>query len=252
MNNFFFDSSDYAVFKKAYRATRNEPVVINILSSDSSLKGSEDPNKVVKTERKNMSNRYQPNSPFGRFFGPRKPDSSPVDMKDFSSWKNKNYRKIEENLSSEEDENKPKFSLSEYLKNRNKNKYQNSDETTINTQKPVTQLSSSEPAYKKFFLDRYMNNIEQETKVKNEFEKDDDLLAPLGEDTERTVADSSQDEDFAYSTKFDVEDVVYDNNTIGDKYRLEIKELDAIKNRLDMIEKRNQEEQKPKEEEKPV
>lgn len=249
MNNFFYDSSDYGLFKKAFKTTRNEPVVINILSSDSSLKASEDPNKPVKSTRKTMSNRYQPNSPFGRFFGPRKPDTSPIDMKDFSSWKNKNYRKIEENLDKVDDEDKPKFSLADYLKSKNKNKFQSADTTTMSTQKPVTQLSASEPAYKKFFLDRYMNNIEQETKVKTEFEQNDDLLEPLGEDTQKTVADSSQDEDFTYINKFDVEEVVNDDDISGEKYKLEMKELDEIKKRLDMIEKRNKEAEKPKKEE---
>ena len=37
MNNFFLKERDFDLFKKALRSTKNEPVVINILSTDSSL-----------------------------------------------------------------------------------------------------------------------------------------------------------------------------------------------------------------------
>ena len=37
MNNFFSNNVDYNLFKKALRSTYNEPVVINIMSDDSSL-----------------------------------------------------------------------------------------------------------------------------------------------------------------------------------------------------------------------
>ena len=94
MNNFFFESGDYALFKKALRTTKNEPVVINILSTDSSLDENKSSSKVTPAPamRKNQSSKFEP-SPFGRFFGPRKPQPTHVDMKDFSSWRNKNYRK---------------------------------------------------------------------------------------------------------------------------------------------------------------
>ena len=37
MNNFFYNNFDYTLFKKAFKETKGEPVIINILSSDSSL-----------------------------------------------------------------------------------------------------------------------------------------------------------------------------------------------------------------------
>lgn len=249
MNNFFYDSSDYSVFKKAYRATRNEPVVINILSSDVSLKGDERPEKKEKVARKNMSNRFEPNSPFGKFFGPRKPNNNPVDMKDFSSWKNKNYRKIEENLNDRENDSQPKFSLSDYLKNRNKNKFYDDDQIKMETQKPITQITPSEPTYKKYFLDRYMNNLEEQSKAKSKFDQNDDLLEPLGQMSQNVVPDSSQDEDFEYRTKVDIEDIAFDEEDTGNQFKIELEELDRIKEKLDKIEKRNESQESEEKEE---
>ena len=96
MNNFFLNGSDMFLFKRAMRETKNEPVVINILSSDPSLK--KDVSKT-KTEvvRKTFSDKFEP-SPFGKFFGPRKTRTTPFDMSDFSSWKNKNYRDAEKSI----------------------------------------------------------------------------------------------------------------------------------------------------------
>ena len=68
MNNFFFDESDYSLFKKALRATEKEPVIINILSTDSSLQSKKDTAVESAAVRKNMSKKYEP-SPFGKFFG---------------------------------------------------------------------------------------------------------------------------------------------------------------------------------------
>ena len=96
MNNFFYSSSDYDLFKKALRTTKNEPVIINILSDDSSLNEAGEDAVAVNTQRKQMSSKFQA-SPFDKFFGPRKKRTDPLDMKDFSSWKNKNYRNARRN-----------------------------------------------------------------------------------------------------------------------------------------------------------
>ena len=55
MNNFFYSSSDYDLFKKAFRSTKNEPVIINILSDDSSLiEATEAGNTQANVQRKQM------------------------------------------------------------------------------------------------------------------------------------------------------------------------------------------------------
>lgn len=237
MNNFFYEDSEYSLFKKALRATRNEPVVINILSSDSSLKGNEqtDDKKSVE-QRKNMSNKFEPTSPFGKFFGPRKPRTAPVDMKDFSSWKNKNYRKVEETLNDKQ-ESAVKFNVADFMKERSgKEKYHSIDQIKSETQKPITQLSSSDSTYKKFYLDSYLNKLEQQSKTKNKFEENDDLLEPLGDRTQNVIPDSSQDENFLFSSKVDVEDLALEDDLYGEKYKIEQAELERVKSRLEKLE----------------
>ncbi len=236
MNNFFYDDSEFSLFKKALRSTRNEPVVINILSSDSSLKGNEQTDENKSMARKNMSNKFEPTTPFGKFFGPRKPRTAPVDMKDFSSWKNKNYRKVEESLNDRPD-SAVKFSIADFMKEKSgKEKYHGIDQIKSETQKPITQLASSDPTYKKFYLDSYLNKLEQQSKTKNKFEENDDLLEPLGDRTQNVVPDSSQDENFLYSSKVDVEDFALEDDLYGEKYKIEQSELERVKSRLEKLE----------------
>lgn len=237
MNNFFLDGSDMFLFKRAMRETKNEPVVINILSSDPSLK--KDVSKT-KTEvvRKTFSDKFEP-SPFGKFFGPRKTRTAPVDMSDFSSWKNKNYRDAEKSIgtSTETDEN---FSVSDYMaKNAASERYHELDQAKSELQKPINQLSSSDPQFKKYSLDSFMTKLEEQTKVKDKFEENDDILEPLGDLTAKITPDSSQDENFGFSSDFDIEKLAQED-TKGDKFRFDSSELDKIKTRLEKIEKENQ------------
>ena len=89
MENFFNDTMEFALFKKALKTTDKEPVLLNLSSTDSSLQKDKEPAKVVySSTRKNMSEKFAP-SPFGKFFGARQAKTA-VDMNDFSSWKNKN------------------------------------------------------------------------------------------------------------------------------------------------------------------
>ncbi len=235
MNNFFYDSSDYTLFKKALKKTGGEPVVINILSTDSSLVKKEN-GEEKKTERKNFSSRYEP-SPFGKFFGPKKQRTAPVDTNAFASWKNKNYRKAEESL-----DNNPvssvKFSLSDYMNEKfGKSKFNELDEAKTNLQKPINQLSSDDPQYKKFSLDSFMSKLEQQRKVEKELKENDDILEPLGGSEEKSIVpDSSQDEDFGYGNNTTIESVALGDNIAGDKFTFEKSELDKIKNRLIKIE----------------
>lgn len=235
MNNFFFDESDYSLFKKALKTTDNEPVVINILSTDSSLKSSEEKTAEVVSARKNMSKKYEP-SPFGKFFGPRKQQTTPVDMKDFSSWKNKNYRKTEKNLD-EQINSTVKFSMSDFMNDKSDSTFNELDQAKSDLQKPINQLSTSDPLYKRFSLDSYMNKLEEQTLTKDSFEKNDDILEPLGVDTEIIVPDSSQDENFGLGSNANIEKFAFDDNTSGDEFKFEQEELDKFRARLDKIEK---------------
>ena len=95
MDNFFSNALDFNFFKKALKITDGESIIINVSSTDSSLvsKPKYDSNPQNK-QRKSMSDKFEP-SPFGRFFGSQKRNTAPVDMNDFTSWKNKNYRRKE-------------------------------------------------------------------------------------------------------------------------------------------------------------
>ena len=234
MNNFFYNNFDYTLFKKAFKETKGEPVIINILSSDSSLTDKKKETKQV--ARKNYSNKFEP-SPFGKFFGPRRQQTSSVDMNNFSSWKNKNYRDIEKKIDKTE-KNPLKFSIADFMNERSKSmKYNELDQAKSEVQKPITQLSSSDPLYKRFSLDSYMHKLEEQTKVKSSFEQNDDILEPLGDLTEKVVPDSSQDENFSYASDVNVEGVAFDDNIGGEKYRIAQDELDKVKSRLEKMER---------------
>ena len=202
MNNFFSSSADYNLFKKALRSTSNEPVVINIMSDDSSLEKPEIEDKKVNVERKNMSSKYQA-SPFGKFFGPRKQRTDPVDMKDFSSWKNKNYRESERQVE-ESTEEKSSFSFSDYLKSRTRDAmYNEEDKIKSDLQKPIDKMSIYDKDYNRFSLDSYLNKLERQSKVDKDFKETEDLMDPF-ENAQEVVPTSDQDENFNYSTDVDV------------------------------------------------
>lgn len=239
MNNFFLDDADYGLFKKAFRSTKNEPVVINILSTDSSLEENKEKQapKAVPTPRKTQSSKYDP-SPFGKFFGPRKPQRTNVDMKDFSSWKNKNYRQAEKTIG--EEENRPsKFSMADFMRERfQDSRYHELDQAKSEAQKPIDELSTSDPQYKKFSLDSYMSKLEEQTKVKSEFEENDDILEPLGLDEAKIVPDSTQDENFGFGSDISAEKVAFDDHLDGgENYKFEAEELDKVKARLEKMER---------------
>ena len=235
MNNFFFDESDYSLFRKALKTTDNEPIVINILSTDSSLQSREDKTAEVTSARKNMSKKYEP-SPFGKFFGPRKQQAVSVDMKDFSSWKNKNYRKTEKSLDDRVN-SEVKFSLSDFMNDKSSGTFNELDQAKSDLQKPINQLSTSDPLYKRFSLDSYMNKLEEQTLTKDSFEENDDILEPLGADTQSVVPDSSQDENFGFGSNANIEKFAFDDNTSGDEFKFEQEELDKFRARLDKIER---------------
>lgn len=235
MNNFFYNGSEYSLFKKALRATKSEPVVINILSTDSSL--NDEKQESLQVERKSMSSKYEPSS-FGRFFGPRKSKTTPVDMSNFSSWKNKNYRKVEENLSKADSEETTTFSLSDYMnKTMGENKFSDVDQVKSDSQKAITELSTDDPQYKKFSLDSYLQKLEEQNNAKEKFEENDDLLEPLGDMTQDVVPDSSQDEDFMEKSKVDAESLAQDNDLGGDRFAFDKSDLDQVRNRLDKLER---------------
>lgn len=235
MNNFFFDESDYSLFRKALKTTDNEPIVINILSTDSSLQSREDKTAEVASARKNMSKKYEP-SPFGKFFGPRKQQSVSVDMKDFSSWKNKNYRKTEKSLD-DRTNSEVKFSVADFMNDKSSGTFNELDQAKSDLQKPINQLSTSDPLYKRFSLDSYMHKLEEQTLTKDSFEENDDILEPLGTDTQSVVPDSSQDENFGFGSNINIEKFAFDDNTSGDEFKFEQEELDKFRARLDKIER---------------
>lgn len=236
MNNFFLDASDYDLFKRALHETKNEPVVINIYSSDGSLQENENKDKAP-VQRKNMSNKFEP-SAFGKFFGPRKQRTAPVDMKDFSSWKNKNYRKTEQKLNQEEEAPKVKFSLADFMAEKARaGKYNELDQAKSDIQKPINQLSTEDPLYKRFSLDSYMHKLEEQSKVKNQFDENDDILEPLGESTAKIIPTSVQDENFGGSSTLDIESLAMDDPIKGDKFSFDRSELDIVKSRLEKIER---------------
>lgn len=238
MNNFFYSSSDYDLFKKALRSTKNEPVVINILSDDSSLDENGETIAHSNLQRKQMSSKFQASaSPFDKFFGPRKKRTDPLDMKDFSSWKNKNYRESEKQIN-EEPEETTKFSFSDYLNSRAKDKkYNDEDAIKSETQKSIEEMSSSDENYKKFSLDSYLNKLERQTKAKKDFEQTEDLVKDFVSDDSSFRASMDQDENFISSSNVDVEDVAFGGEIKGEKFAFDREELDIVKARLDKMER---------------
>ena len=236
MYNFFFKGADHSLFRRALKSTKNEPVVINILSTDSSLQEQVEIKEEAPVVRKNLSNKFQP-SPFGKFFGPRKQRTTPVDMGSFSSWKNKNFREIEQNMG-DSTEVSPKMSLADFMnKQAGDSKFNETDKLKLETQKPITQLDSDDPTYRKYSLDSYLHKLEEQAKVKDKFSTNDDLLEPLGGDMQNVVPDSSQDENFGLASTVDVEDVSFDENIKGESFAFETSELDKVRTRLDKLER---------------
>ena len=236
MNNFFYTNSDYDLFKKALRSTKNEPVVINILSSDSSLSENSENTDNVNGVRKQMSSKFQA-SPFDKFFGPRKKRTDPLDMKDFSSWRNKNFRESEKQID-ESPEEETKFSFSDYLNSRTKgDTFNNDDKIKSELQKPIDQLSSSDEDYKRFSLDSYLRKLEQESKVKKDFETTEDLIDSQDDLSMKPASD--QDENFAGNSDIDVEDVALGDGVSGEKFAFDREELDTVKARLEKMEREN-------------
>lgn len=236
MNNFFYSSSDYDLFKKALRSTKNEPVIINILSDDSSLNEGGDTAVQANAQRKQMSSKFQA-SPFDKFFGPRKKRTDPLDMKDFSSWRNKNYRESEKQINDTPEETS-KFSFSDYLNARTKDKkYNSEDELKSETQKPIEQMSSSDENYQKFSLDSYLNKLERQTKAKKDFAETDDLVKDFVSDDSVMNSDLNQDENFMASSDVNIEEFAMGGDIRGDKFSFDREELDIVKARLDKMER---------------
>lgn len=231
MNNFFYEESDFALFKKALKATGTEPVVINILSSDKSLKTDAQGPKPLPERRstpKSYNEKYQPNT-YDRMFGPRRRSNTPIDMNNFSGWRNKNFRKTEQDI--ETTSAQPKFSLSDYMNQRlGKNKFNGLDTAKNDKQKSIDKIGSDDPQYKKYYLDSYMSKLEQESNVKKKY--DEDILTPLDDNLQQIVPDSDQDEDFGYNDD-SVKKIVDDTNTRGEKYRIDPTEFDVIKKKID-------------------
>jgi len=234
MNNFFYNESDFSLFKKALKQTESEPVIINILSTDSSLKEA-NKHEEAPVVRKNLSSKFKPN-PFNKFFGPRKQRTTPVDMGNFSSWKNKNYREAEKKIGLAET-TETKFSLTDYLnKNASEKKFNDVDQLKSDNQKPINQLSAGDPMYKKYSLDSYLNKLEQQSKVNTEFEENSDILEPLVE-MQNVVPTSSQDEVFGHDSAVNVEDFSFDDVFAGEKFKFEAEELEKVRARLDKLER---------------
>ena len=241
MNNFFYKETDFSLFRKALKQAEDEPVIINILSTDPSLQENAK-REETPVARKNLSNKFQPN-PFSKFFGPRKQRTTPVDMGNFSSWKNKNYREAEQQIStSPETSARTTFSLADYMnQNTSEKKFNDVDQLKSETQKPITQLSSDDPTYKKYSLDSYLHKLEQQSQVKSEFEENSDILEPLVDmNMQEVVPTSGQDEVFGGESSVNVEDFSFDDGFAGERFSFEREELDKVRSRLDKLEREAQ------------
>ena len=236
MSNFFYDPSEYSLFKKAMKTTSGEPIIINLLSTDSSLIDEEQKDKPAPVVHKNFSSKFEA-SPFGKYFGPRRQRTTPVDMSDFSSWKNKNYRQTEKNLSEQQTQEK-KFSLADYMNKMSAGKKFNEvDQMANESQKPIDQLSADDPTYQKFSLDSFLHKFEQQKKVEDEFAKNNDLLQPFDDNMQNIVPDSSQDENFLSESDVNVEQFTADTHLGGEHFAFDPSELDKVRARMDKIER---------------
>lgn len=233
MSNFFYKTSDYSLFQKAFRDTSGEDVVVDVLSTDESLKENE---VVVQKHVIRKDNRFNQESSFNKFFGPRKSMNRNVDMKDFSSWKNKNYRETEKQIGGGIGD-KPKFSFADFMNERSHGKtYNDADKNRDNNQKAINQISSDDPLYKRFSLNDYMRRLEEKTRVNSETRENEDLIESLGETTQEVVPDSYQDENFEENvSNIGVEKFVDDDSFKGEKFAVDKSELDEMKSRLEEI-----------------
>jgi len=239
MANFFYKYSDYASFQKAFRDTEGEDVVVDILSTDDSLKE----NEVVATSHViRKDNRFSQESSFNKFFGPRRSHNRNFDMKDFSSWKNKNYRETEKQIGQGGAE-RTKFSFADFMNERSGGKvYNDADQNRSNDQKAINELSTEDPSFKKFSLNDYMRRLEEKTRVNSETREGEDLIDSIGDITQDIKPDSQQDENFEESvSNINVEKIVGDEDFRGEKFAVDTSELDAMKSRLEEIKAQTEE-----------
>lgn len=228
MANFFFKYSDYAAFEKALKDCEGEDIIVDILSNDDSL-----------TETENISNkhiirkdnRFNQESSFNKFFGPRK--SKNVDLKDFSSWKNKNYRETEKQIGQSEN-SKNKFSFSDFMAERSGGKiYNDEDQNRSDNQQAIHELSSDNPTFKKFSLNDYMRRLEEQTRVKESTRENEDLIDSIGDMTQLVEPDSMQDESFNENvSNVKIENIVGDEEFAGEKFAVDTDELEQMQERL--------------------
>jgi len=253
MDNFFSDAFDYNMFKKAMKVTNGESIIINISSTDSSLFAPAKTNNMNQQPRKSMSSKFEP-SPFGKFFGSKKKNSNPIDMSDFTSWKNKNYRGAEKSLDLSDTNSFNNFSLSSFLNDNSDEKFNELDQARFDLQKPIEQLPIDDPKLKKFSLDSYMHKLEESILAKDKFSVNDDLLEPIVSDNRDSIYDPDEDElrrvstsinrfqsdeDFS-SMDINFERFAFDDNTKGSEFSLDQDELDKVKRRLERMERHSQ------------
>jgi hypothetical protein len=230
MSNFFYKYSDYSLFQRALKETEGEDVVVDILSTDDSLKKDE----VITDKRViRKDNRFSQESSFNKFFGPRKNFNRHFDMKDFSSWKNKNYRETEKQLNSTGGD-KFKFSFSDFLNERSGEKvYNDADQNRSNNQKAINELSTDDSSFKRFSLNDYMRRLEEKTRVNAETHENEDLIDSIGDITQNVVPDASQDENFNdFGSGMSFDKIVNSSETVGDKFAVDRSELEEMKKRL--------------------
>lgn len=228
MANFFFKYSDYDAFERALRDCDGEDVVVDIMANDESLLS----NEIVENKHViRKDNRFSQESSFNKFFGPRK--SKNVDMKDFSSWKNKNYRETEKQIGQSEN-TKNKFSFSDFMAERSSgNIYNDEDQNRSNNQKAIHELSSDDPTFKKFSLNDYMRRLEEQTRVKESTRDNEDLIDSIGDITQIVEPDSKQDESFDESvSNIKIENIVDDEDFAGEKFSVDTEELEQMQERL--------------------
>ncbi len=240
MSNFFYKYSDYSSFQKAFKDVDGEDVVVNLFDDDESLKTNKPAEPKKHVIRKD--NRFNKESSYDRFFGPRKSKTQNFDMRDFSSWKNKNYRETEKQLD-EGSKDKIKFSFSDFMNERSGGrKFNDDDQNKMAGQKAINEMSTEDPTFKRFSLNDYMRRLEERTRVKAETRDNEDLIEAIGEKTQVVTPDSSQDENFDESeNNLDVVDVAQDDSLKGDEYRVAKSELEELRKRLYEVNEKTEE-----------